>query len=72
MTITLLKAISVIIILAIMVLLLISVNHFLSGNFSSSEEDMDRMRDDIKDSDRVISNENIFNELVRVKSKKSL
>lgn len=69
MTITLLKAVSVIIILAIMILILLSVNHLVRGDFDSEETDLDKMREDLKENDRVITDESIFRDLVKVRTR---
>lgn len=66
MTITLLKAVSVIIILAIMILILLSVNHLASKDFDASDADLDRMREDLEETDDVITDESVFRELVKV------
>lgn len=67
MTITILKALSIIIVLAVMVLILLSVNHMLRGNFDSKPSDMARMREDLEDNDRVITDDSVFGELVKVR-----
>lgn len=69
MTITILKALSIIIVLAVMVLILLSVNHLLRGNFDSKPSDLAQMREDLEEDDHVITDESIFNELVKVKKR---
>lgn len=67
MTITILKALSIIIVLAVMVLILLSVNHMLRGNFDSKPSDLARMREDVEDDDHVITDNSVFGELVKVR-----
>lgn len=67
MTITILKTVLVIVILAVMILALLAMNHYLSGNFDMSESDTDRFRDDVRESRQVISDDSIFGDLVRVR-----
>ncbi len=67
MTITILKTVLVIVILAVMILALLAMNHYLSGNFDMSESDADRFRGDVRDSDQVISDDSIFSNLVKMR-----
>lgn len=71
MTITILKAVAVIIILAVMIVILLSVNHLLRGDFDSKQADVDRMREELNDSEDVISDHSVFKELVEVHHKSS-
>lgn len=68
MTITILKAVAVIVILALMILLLLSVNHFLRGDFDARQSDADRLREELDNKREVITDESIFNRLVKVRS----
>ena len=67
MTITILKAVSVIVILAVMILVLLSINHLFSGNFDAAEEDAEHLREDIREDDKVITGHSVFHELVKVR-----
>lgn len=68
MAITVLKAVSIIIVLVLMVLILVSVNHLMSGNFDSEPSDIKRMREDLKEDEHVITDESVFNDLVKVRN----
>lgn len=67
MAIPILKAVLVIVILGVMILLLIGINHLFSGSFSVKESEIDDLRQDVLESEDVISDKNIFTELVKVK-----
>ncbi|MBD5195004.1 MAG: hypothetical protein HDS12_04800 [Bacteroides sp.] len=67
MAIPVLKALLVIVILALMILVLLGINHIFSGNFTTDDSDIDDLRNDIIESDDVISEQNAFTELVKVK-----
>ena len=67
MTITILKAISIIIVLAVMVLILMSVNHLISGTFDSEPSDIKQMREDLEEDENVITDESVFKDLVKVR-----
>jgi len=66
MTITILKAVLVIVIMAVMALILLAINHIFSCNFDSSESTADRLREDLDESEEVISSESVFRDLVKV------
>lgn len=67
MTITILKAVLVIVILAVMVLVLLGINHFFSGNFDAGSEDADALRHDVEEKKDVLTPENVFHEFIRSK-----
>ncbi|MDE7181338.1 MAG: hypothetical protein K2N88_09105 [Muribaculaceae bacterium] len=67
MAIPILKALLVVVILAVMILVLLGINHVFSGNFSVAEEEVDDLRSDLLESDNVISENGVFTELVEVK-----
>lgn len=69
MTITVIKAVLVIVIMAVMILLLLAINHIFSGNFNSSQSDTDRLREDVSESEEVITGESAFREFVRVRKR---
>ena len=69
MVIPILKVLLVIVILSVMILVLLGINHFLSGNFSVNDSDVDKLRSDVRKRDEVISNNSIFTELVKVKNR---
>ena len=66
MTITILKAVLVIVIMAVMGLLLLSIHQNFFGNLLSSEATADRLREDLDESEEVISSESVFRDLVKV------
>lgn len=74
MTISILKAVLVLVTLAVMILVLIGINHLFSGNFDLSQSDIDDMRHDLNDKEDVITENSVFNELVKVtvKDRKTL
>ena len=43
--------------MAVMALILLAINHIFSGNFDSSESTADRLREDLDESEEVISSE---------------
>ena len=67
MTISILKAALVIAILAMMIVVLLSMNHFLTGDFDSRQSDLDDLRDDVEKSDKVITDNSSFKELVKIR-----
>lgn len=67
MVIPILKAVAVILILAVMILILVSVDHFLNGGFNSNQSDIDELRDEVDTHKGVITDRNIFGELVKVR-----
>lgn len=69
MTISILQAVFVIVILAVMVLLLLGINHFFAGTFEASNSDAEELRDEIKESEEVITPQNVLSELVKVRQK---
>lgn len=69
MTITILKAVSTIVLLAMMIVVLLSMNHFLRGGFDSRQDDVDKMRRDLDETDEVISDESVFRDLVKVRER---
>lgn len=69
MIISIAKVLTVVLILGVMILILISVNHYIGGGFNSSDSDVDRLRDDICDDNDVITKKSVLSELVRVREK---
>lgn len=67
MTVTILKSVIIIVILAIMILVLLGINHFFSGNFSVGSEDADSLRKDVEEKEDVVTPGNLFGEFVRRK-----
>lgn len=65
MTITILKAVLVIVILCVMILLLLGISHLTSGSFDSAEDDIDDLRHDLDSRDDVITDPSVFRELVK-------
>lgn len=70
MTITILKAVLVIILLGVMILVLLAINHFFSGNFDARESDTDKLREDVRESEDVITGESAFRDLVKVRERR--
>ena len=64
MTISVIKAILIIFILAVMVVLLLGINHLFAGNFRADRDDADKLREDVETKDDVITDNNVFHELV--------
>lgn len=67
MAIPILKALLVVVILGVMILLLLSINHIFSGSFSMEDSEVDNLRQELEETDEVISNHGAFTELVKVK-----
>lgn len=68
MAIPVLKALLVIVILALMILVLLGINHIFSGNFTTDDSEVDDLRIDVMESDDVITDHNVFTELVKVRN----
>ena len=66
MTLSILQAVSVILVLAVMILVLLSIRFLLSGNYGSDAECAMRLRSEIKEKRDVITGSSIFRELVEV------
>lgn len=64
MTISILKAVLVLVILAVMIILLIAINHFFAGGFDCGGDEIDDFRKEIENGDEVISDKNVFGRLV--------
>lgn len=67
MTIVILNGLLVLVILAAMIILLITVNHYLTRNFNSDEDEMIELRHHIDNQRDVISPESSFSQLVKVR-----
>lgn len=65
MIISILKFILVVVILAMMVLILLGINHLFAGNFTANRKDTEQLRRDVENSENVITRNNIFHTLVR-------
>ena len=65
MTVSILKAVVIITILGVMVLLLLGISHLFSGQFNSTKEDADHLREEVKESSDVISDNSVFRDLVK-------
>lgn len=65
MAISIIKAILIIVIMAMMALLLLGINHIFSGSFKADKDDADRLRSDVETKDDVITDDNIFHDLVK-------
>lgn len=66
---TLLKIVLVAVILAVMVLILLGIGHFFSGDFSATEDDTKSLRNDVDTRRDVITDESAFSSLVRQSKK---
>lgn len=67
MAIPILKALLVVVILGVMILLLLGINHIFSGSFSIEDTEVDNLRQELEETNEVISNNGAFTELVEVK-----
>ena len=70
MVISVFKIILVLAILAFMIIVLVSIDHYLTGEFDCSESDVDEMKKDISDQDTVIGRGNVFSRLIDNDKKK--
>ena len=68
MTITILKALLVTVILAVMIIVLITINHFFAGGFNSDTNGIDELCQDVLENEDVITDNSAFREFVKVKS----
>lgn len=66
MAISILQAVLVIVTLGVMILVLLGIHHFFSGSFESEDTDIEELRQDVDESDEVISDRNVFSDLVEV------
>lgn len=64
MLISIVKAILVIVIMIAMVLILLGINHFLHGNNSHLDEEVERMRRDVATRGDVMTEGNVFQEFI--------
>ena len=64
MTISILKAVLIIVILGVMVLILLGINHLFSGSFDTREQDAEELRNDVRESPEVISRQSVFHGFV--------
>ncbi len=64
LTITILKILAVILILAAMIVILLGINHLFSGNFNSTPEDSKKLKEEIRHEDTVISDRNVFHNFI--------
>lgn len=67
MVISILQAVIVIVILAVMIVILIGINHMSNGDFTTEESDIEQLRKDVNENDDVITDQNMFTELVNVR-----
>lgn len=66
------QSVIVIMILGAIVMLLLGINHLLSGNFDVRKDDVEELRKDIENSDHVISQKSSFHILVASNSPKRM
>lgn len=64
MAIPIIKAVLVIVILAVMVALLLGINHLFAGKFRIDSEDAARLREEMDSGEGVITEESVFSEIV--------
>lgn len=67
LTVVIVKTLVVTVVLAVMILLLLSLNHIFSGNFNARNKDAETLREDIKTRNDVITDQNLFRALVRIR-----
>lgn len=60
-----LKVILVMVILAAMIILLLGLDHVFTGKFDSDSSDATRLRDEVEKHQEVISDNSVFDPLVR-------
>lgn len=70
MTISIIKAILIIVILAVMVMVLLGINHLFAGNFRADRDDAEQLREDVETKNDVITDNNVFHELVNASEDK--
>lgn len=66
MAISVLKIILVLIILSAMIIILLTVDHFLGHAFESNNDDVEELRHDIKERKNIITDKSTFRHLVEV------
>ena len=64
MTISIMKILLVLVILSVMIIILVTMNHFLVGSFNSDDDDIESLRHEIDDQKEVITDKSSFRELV--------
>lgn len=64
MTLTILKIIAVVVILAAMFVILIGIGHLLSGKFDTNAAEIDELRKDVEQRSSVISDNNSFHDFL--------
>lgn len=61
---TILKLIFVILLLVAMVVILLGIGHLSNGRFETDHTDIDKLREEVDNSDQVISRRNMFYEFL--------
>ena len=59
-----LQTIFVVLILGAMVMLLLGITHLFNGAVDGSEEEADRLRDDVESNSDVITDDSLFNHFI--------
>lgn len=67
MTIPILQAVLVIVTLGVMILVLLGIHHLFSDNFETSASEIEDLRQDVNESDEVITDRSVFSNLVEVR-----
>lgn len=62
---SMLQVVAVIVILGVMVLILLGISHIFSGSFNTDQNDEAALRQDLEDKPDVITEENVFHQLLR-------
>lgn len=65
MAMSILQVVAVIVILGVMVLILLGISHIFSGSFNTDQSDEAALRQDLEDKPDVITEENVFHQLLR-------
>lgn len=64
MTITIIKIIAVVVILAAMLVILMGIGHLYSGNFNTDMGEMDQFRKDVENKEDVVSRASAFHQFL--------
>lgn len=68
MTITIIKIIAVVVILAAMLVILMGIGHLYSGNFNTDMGEMDQFRKDVENKEDVVSSSSAFHQFLAGRS----
>lgn len=63
MTITILKALIIIMILVLMIIVLVVINHYFAGGFVSKPEQIEHLREEVREGNDVVTDNSSFGTL---------